>query len=69
VDVQGTTGSDLASITDAALQQAGVKSRLLRKQLLNRRDELMLEAEGDEPEVETLSQGRHRMSCPRPSAS
>ena len=49
--VQGITGSDLAALTDAALQQAGVKSRLLRRQLLNRRDELLLEAEGDEPEV------------------
>lgn len=46
--VQGTSGRDLAALTDADLQRAGVGSRLLRVQLLNRRDELLLEAEGDD---------------------
>ena len=42
---QGMTGKDLAALTDAALQKAGVGSKLLRRQLLNRRDEALLEGE------------------------
>lgn len=40
--VQGINGHGLAALTDAALQEAGVKSKLLRRQLLNRRDEALL---------------------------
>ena len=39
---QGLDGQDLANLDDEALLQRGLQSKLQRKQLLNRRDELLL---------------------------
>ena len=63
--VQGLNGRGLAALTDAALQEAGVKSKLLRRQLLNRRDEALLgEDDGHvDASEELVRHAQPRSSC------
>lgn len=47
---QGLNGQQLAGLDDQRLLEKGVLSKLQRMQLLNRRDELMLMDEDNDPD-------------------